>query len=115
MVIVTGYLAGKLQVVQQFAHCVGVQALHCGVSLESCFLDSTFHHCILDDGDDECVSFCQTAVQPFLKKETEKDKAVPERDGKDAFAPKMSMKKSVQYLLHVFQLFFHHTKVVVIV
>lgn len=56
--ILTAYLAGELQVVQQFANCVRVQALHCGVSLESCFLDSTFHHGVLDDGDDECVSFC---------------------------------------------------------
>lgn len=71
----TGYLVGKLQVVQHFGNRVRVQALHCGISLESSFLDSTFHHGVLDDGDDECVSFCKAAVQPFLReREREKKK-----------------------------------------
>lgn len=65
-VFLWGYLVGELQVVQQLGNHVRVQALHCGVSLERGFLDSTLHHGVLDDGYDESVSFCQLAVQLFL-------------------------------------------------
>lgn len=54
----TGYLAGKLQVVQQFGNRVGVQVLDCGISLKSCFLDPSLHHSILNDSYNVRISFC---------------------------------------------------------
>lgn len=54
----TCYLVCEVQVVQQFMNCVRVQALHGGLSLEGGFPDSSFHHGVLDDGDDEGVSLC---------------------------------------------------------
>lgn len=52
----TGYLVGEVQVVQQLMDRVRVQALHGGFPLESCLLDASFHHGVLDDGEYEGVS-----------------------------------------------------------
>lgn len=94
---------------QQPAHRVGVQALHRGLSCQRRLLDATFHHAVLDDGDDECVSLCKAAVQRFLWQE----EIVSGR----CLSVQLAIKEHqcFLYLVHVFQLFLHHLKVGVIV